>query len=319
MCERTACALEPTEYYQTISNNLGSKSIQKWNKQENYTPGYNFGPTSNLPVVFMVKNQSMEMKEEIFELQTMRWGLVPSFFKSINNSIPMHKARGETVAEKGMFNRLLSSRRCICMVDGFYEWKRDKKKKQPYFVKCKDGKPIFLAGIYDTWNSHDEEVIYSFTIITIESPEKYSSSLHHRIPIILESDESKDIWLNVEKYTKEEAMCLIKPIDTEILELYPVSDYVNKTGNEGIKCIKKIDPTKKGPLDKFFTVKTKKKQEIKSEEEKKEENSKIEEKSKECDKKLKMESQDELNSQDLEFIENLEMKKEDKLKKMIGI
>jgi len=319
MCERTACALEPNTYYETINKNLGSKSIQTWNQKENYSPGFNLGPTSNLPVVYMIKDQN----QEVLELHTMRWGLIPSFYKEINNSMPMHKARGETVSEKGMFNRLLSSRRCICMVDGFYEWKRVKKQKQPYFVKNKDGKPIFLAGIYDIWNSHDNEMIYSFTIITVESPEKYSSMLHHRIPIILETEESKEIWLNFEKYSKEKALELIKPIDISLLDFYPVSDYVNKTTNEGEKCIKKIDPSsKKGPIDRFFKPKVKKEETIEIEKEtKKDVKKEIIEKKEEIsiptkikiENSLIIESQEsELNSQDLEFIENIEKQKEEK-------
>ena len=33
-------------------------------------------------------------------------------------------ARSETVAEKGIFKRLLPSMRCIVLVNGFYEWKK---------------------------------------------------------------------------------------------------------------------------------------------------------------------------------------------------
>jgi putative SOS response-associated peptidase YedK len=33
-------------------------------------------------------------------------------------------ARSETVQEKSVFSRLLSSQRCIFMCEGFYEWKK---------------------------------------------------------------------------------------------------------------------------------------------------------------------------------------------------
>ena len=34
----------------------------------------------------------------------------------------MFNARSETVPEKSVFNRLLSSKRCIILLNGFYEW-----------------------------------------------------------------------------------------------------------------------------------------------------------------------------------------------------
>jgi hypothetical protein len=167
---------------------------------------------------------------------------------------------------------------------------RRKEKKQPFYVKNKDDSPIFLAGIYDTWNSHDEEFIYSFTMITIESPENYTKALHHRIPIILDTQESRDIWLNVDQFSQQEALKLIKPIDTSILEFYPVSDYVNKTGNEGPKCIKKVSGIKKGPMDKFFKPKV----------------SSVEKKEEIVMKEQYLKDEEELNSQDEEFLKEIE-------------
>lgn len=34
----------------------------------------------------------------------------------------MFNARSETVPEKSVFNRLLSSKRCVVLLNGFYEW-----------------------------------------------------------------------------------------------------------------------------------------------------------------------------------------------------
>lgn len=86
----------------------------------------------------------------IFKKLPCRWGLVPSFTKK--GEKPDHyrmvmrcfhdfqacqcrygmafrfgrclqfNARSETVAEKGVFKRLCSRRRCIVLFNGFYEW-----------------------------------------------------------------------------------------------------------------------------------------------------------------------------------------------------
>ena len=39
-------------------------------------------------------------------------------------SLMQFNARSETVQEKSVFSRLLSSQRCIFMCEGFYEWKK---------------------------------------------------------------------------------------------------------------------------------------------------------------------------------------------------
>jgi hypothetical protein len=56
-----------------------------------------------------------------------RWGLVPSFTKpgSQLDFYKMFNARSESVAEKPVFSRLLSSHRCVVLLEGFYEWKTD--------------------------------------------------------------------------------------------------------------------------------------------------------------------------------------------------
>lgn len=46
-----------------------------------------------------------------------------------------------------MFKPLWQHGRAICFADGWFEWKREGDKKQPYFIHRKDGKPIFMAAI----------------------------------------------------------------------------------------------------------------------------------------------------------------------------
>ena len=46
----------------------------------------------------------------------------------------MFNARAESLTEKPAFKRLVGSRRCIIPADGFYEWRKEGKRKVPMWV-----------------------------------------------------------------------------------------------------------------------------------------------------------------------------------------
>jgi hypothetical protein len=64
----------------------------------------------------------------------------------------MFNARMEGLEDSPVFRRLLPARRCVVLLDGFFEWRLEGKDKRPYFVKDAAGKPYLpLAGLYDVW------------------------------------------------------------------------------------------------------------------------------------------------------------------------
>ena len=46
----------------------------------------------------------------------------------------MINARAESLTEKPAFKHLVGSRRCIIPADGFYEWRKEGKRKVPMWV-----------------------------------------------------------------------------------------------------------------------------------------------------------------------------------------
>jgi putative SOS response-associated peptidase YedK len=70
----------------------------------------------------------------------MRWGLIPSWAKDMSGAAMMINARSETAATKPAFRDPLTSRRCLVPADGFYEWQRTGKAKQPYCFEVNDGR-----------------------------------------------------------------------------------------------------------------------------------------------------------------------------------
>ena len=99
---------------------------------------WNVAPTHNAGVIVLGRDG--------LSFQPMRWGLVPSWAKDPSIGSKLINARCETLGEKPAFRKALKSRRCIVPISGFYEWQRQGRGKQPYFVTSADGKPLTLAG-----------------------------------------------------------------------------------------------------------------------------------------------------------------------------
>ena len=54
----------------------------------------------------------------------------------------MINARAESLTEKPAFKHLVGSRRCIIPADGFYEWRKEGKRKVPMWVHLKSREPF---------------------------------------------------------------------------------------------------------------------------------------------------------------------------------
>src|SRR6202166_1383560 len=112
-------------------------------EQPNFPPRHNIAPTQPIPVV-ITENGSRH-----FHL--MRWGLLPAWVKDPRKFTLLINARAETVKEKPAFKNAIKRRRCLIPADGYYEWHASEPRKRPYFIHRRDGGPIGLAGLAETW------------------------------------------------------------------------------------------------------------------------------------------------------------------------
>jgi len=179
-------------------------------------PRYNIAPTQNVIVV------SDDGKRTI---KQMRWGLIPSWAKDTTIGNRMINARAETLAEKPAFRNALKNRRCIIPADGFYEWQKLGKMKQPMRIVLKSGQPFGFAGLWERWQSPEGEEVLSCTIITTEANELLKA-VHDRMPVILTRD-AEAAWLNLNIQETENLLPLLKKFPSDEMEFYPVSREVN--------------------------------------------------------------------------------------------
>jgi putative SOS response-associated peptidase YedK len=185
----------------------------------NLRPRYNIAPTTSVDVVRL-------NPEGQRELVSMRWGLVPFFWKKPLKDVPAtFNARAETVAEKPMFRDAFKRRRCIIPASGFYEWTGEKGAKQPHLFSAADGSPILaFAGLWDRWrNPDDGEEVLSCTII-VSGASAWMTPYHDRMPVLLTST-AIDAWLDGSMGAEG-----LTPAAESALREWPVTKRVNRAG-----------------------------------------------------------------------------------------
>jgi putative SOS response-associated peptidase YedK len=144
-------------------------------------------------------------------------------------------ARSDTVATKPSFRSAFKKRRCLIPADGFYEWKKLDKGKQPYFIHMRDDEPFAFAGIWEAWDNPDDgKEVQSCTIITTDA-NALMKTIHDRMPVILPAS-AYDRWLDSDPKL-DTLQALLCPYKAQDLEAYPVSTYVNSPKNRGPKCL----------------------------------------------------------------------------------
>ena len=187
--------------------------------EEDWSPRYNTAPTQPIPVI------RQNAKEPVRELSLMRWGLIPSWAKDASGAAKMINARSETAATLPAFRDAMKSRRCLIPVDGFYEWMRTGKTKQPYCFEVNDGALFAFAGIWDRWKDPSGQWVKSCSILTT-TPNAVTSPVHDRMPVILDPD-SYDLWLDPGMSNVGEVSNLLRPYDARLMRSYPVSARIN--------------------------------------------------------------------------------------------
>ncbi|NJN82876.1 MAG: SOS response-associated peptidase [Caldilineaceae bacterium] len=197
---------------------------------------YNIAPTQPVAVV-RLRPQDHER-----EWALVRWGLVPSWSKEPSIGSRMINARSETVSEKPSFRAAFKRRRCLIPSDGFFEWQRIDKAKQPYFIHLADGGPFAFAGLWEQWAGADGSEMETCTILTCE-PNELVASLHNRMPVIVAPEDYEE-WLGPgpEQNSKELSLLrhLLRPYPADKMAAYPVSTYVNSPAHEGAECVQPL-------------------------------------------------------------------------------
>jgi putative SOS response-associated peptidase YedK len=197
-------------------------------EEPDWTPRYNIAPTQPVPVI------RQNPKEPVRELALMKWGLIPSWSKDASGAARMINARSESASTKPAFRDALKSRRCLIPADGFYEWMRTGKAKQPYCFEVDEGELFAFAGIWDRWRDPSGQWVQSCSILTT-TPNAVTAAVHDRMPVILDPD-TYDVWLDPGMQNVAAASELLKPYDARLVRCYPASIRINNVVNDDAEC-----------------------------------------------------------------------------------
>lgn len=155
-------------------------------------------------------------------IQYVEWGLIPAWANTEQAKALANQtlnAKAETVFEKPSFRDSILTRRCLVLVDGFFEWQHVGKQKIKYFIHLQDGEPFALGGIWAVWSDPvSNRPIQTFSILTTEA-NPLMAEIHNvkkRMPLILPKETERE-WLNV-SLSKAQVESLMVPLEQHVMK-----------------------------------------------------------------------------------------------------
>src|SRR5215831_18452770 len=195
----------------------------RWNLDRDlpkYKPRFNIAPEQMSPTIPVIVRPSGGNESRL-----MHWGLIPNWAADPSIGNRMINARAETLTERPAFKHLVDNRRCIIPADGFYEWRKEGKRKVPMWVNLKSREPFGFAGLWDVWRRPEGDLVEPFTIVTTE-PNELVRPVHDRMPVIL-LPEDEERWLDVFRMPFGRVRSLLQPYPEDLMDAHDVSPIVN--------------------------------------------------------------------------------------------
>jgi putative SOS response-associated peptidase YedK len=203
---------------------------------------YNVAPTKEVYAV--LERPKKEHRPQVRQLRVLTWGLIPSWAKDPKIGSRMINARVETVAEKPAYRRAFVARRCLLPADGYYEWYqttdlsvKGKPRKQPFFIRPKDGSVLAMAGLYEIWcdptksEQDNDRFRWTCTVLTTQALDDLGH-IHDRMPLMVPPSGWAQ-WLDPQRSAHAELQQLLVPAKPGLLETFPVVPLVSNVQNNG--------------------------------------------------------------------------------------
>ena len=170
----------------------------------------------------------------------MRWGLISAWEECRPESVPPPAvAVGDILTSPRHREPWYNGQRCIVPVAGFYAWQHTAENyRRPYFIALPDRSAFGLAGIWDRSQGEDEDVIESFSIISVRANElmREIANTSRSMPAILKRRDYAT-WV---RGTPAEAMAAIGEYPPEGMLAYAVSPRINSVSADDPALIRPV-------------------------------------------------------------------------------
>ncbi len=210
--------------YVLEKNALELAAILKAAVEGEYEPSWNIAPTRVAPVLLRSRRDGSR-RIEIF-----RWGLLPPWAQEAEGA-KLVNVRSETVFEKATSREPARARRCLVPVSGWYEWRREGRRSQPFYVTDPAREVTLLAGVWNARRRESGDFLFTYGILTRDA-EGDVAAVHHRMPVAL-ADDAAEAWLAPGETQPQEALAAALGGALTALRVRPVSPAVNDVRREG--------------------------------------------------------------------------------------
>ena len=156
------------------------------------------------------------------------WAFVPFVYAPQINGRPMNtlNARDDKIfTPRGIYYKSAQARRCLVMLDGFYDHHHKNGVAYPHYIKLKTDEPFMIGGLWQTFTDPRDGIPIN-TVTLVTGPANKEMAYIHNEPayspdsrmvfIVNKADEEQ--WLFG---TAEEAKEVIKPLPDGLLDYYP--------------------------------------------------------------------------------------------------
>lgn len=207
---------------------------------EGFPPRYNIAPTQ--PILMVLAGPPVEPGSNLPDRRSLlvRWGLIPGWAKDPKALPLLINARAESAIEKPAFRAAMRHRRALIPASGFFEWRREGKAKQAFWVRPRDRGVVAFAGLMEPYADPNGSEIDTGAILTTDANADVSP-IHDRMPVVIKPQDFAR-WLDCRTQEPRDVADLMRPADEGYFEAIPVSDRVNNHANVGPDNMERIEP-----------------------------------------------------------------------------
>lgn len=191
------------------------------------------------------------------DFQFFQWGLIPHFVKNYGDYQAKYatrylNSRIETLFEEKLFNANLNreldnpfyksavERRCVVVLDGYYDWHWQGKNSYNFHVLLRSEEPMLIAGIWRTWKDQKAgKQIDTVNMVTTDANE-LCKEVHNRPKasegprqLAVLDRESTEAWLEPDA-SPSQLRKAVKVFPANQMKAYPVKKLFYQDGRRRI-------------------------------------------------------------------------------------